>query len=87
MKKERERENVLDCTENISKQEEREREGEVALKGENHFNLPENNMLLQATFYQIFRLKEMESDCGGAKKKRMVKKTLQKTNRISLPAS
>jgi hypothetical protein len=27
-------------------------------------------MLLQATFYQIFRLKEMESDCGGAKKKK-----------------
>lgn len=44
------RENVLDCTENISKQEEREIKKEVALKGENHFNLPENNMLLQPTF-------------------------------------
>jgi hypothetical protein len=68
------RENVLDCTENISKQEEREIKKEVALKGENHFNLPENNMLLQPTFYQIFRLKERESACEGAKKKEGLKK-------------
>jgi hypothetical protein len=84
--KKKERENVLDCTENISKQEERERK-RLHWKVKTILTYQKTTCCYRQPFTRSSGWKRWKATVEGPKKKRMVKKTLQKTNRISLPAS